>query len=203
MPSRSTKITLEKATQEYQSQLTGSPGASHLLVRGITNETIERFRLGYVEVPLLGDERFVGRISIPYLTVSGVVQLRYRTTLEGWKPKYDQYKGEGTRPFNVSTIGSQETIYIVEGEIDAITLDQAGYSAIGIPGATNWSKVYRRILRHHSCVVLADGDKAGREFADRVSQDVRCKTIVFPDDEDVNSLYAKHPDYLMELITIE
>jgi len=189
VPPHSTKNLLERATEVYRSQLPGSPGEFHLSGRGITIETMQKFRLGYVADPLLGDEYYIGRISIPYLTASGVVSVRYRTAAEA-KPKYLSSPGDVGRPFNVLALGSNNKVYVTEGEMDAITLDQMGLTAIGIPGATQWQRVYGRILRFRTVVVLADGDQAGRDFADAISRDIRVKVIHMPDGEDVNSVYC-------------
>jgi DNA primase len=202
VPPYSTKQLLEKATEEYQNQLRASPGLSHLLVRGFTEDTIQKFRLGYVEAPLSGDEKYVGRISIPYQTVSGVVALRYRTVIDE-RPKYLSMDGFKTRPFNVAALGLSSTVYITEGEMDAITLDQMGLCAIGIPGAQSWQSAYRRFLRFTRVILICDGDEAGRNLADRVTQDVpHLKVINMADGEDVNSIYvALGEQRLKELIT--
>jgi len=208
VPPRSTKNLLERASAAYQSQLVGSPGESHLLERGITKETIERFRLGFVDSPLLGDERFYGRISIPYQTVTGIVSIRFRVTTatktETTK-KYLSSAGDPGRPFNVQSLDRINKIcYLTEGEMDAIILDQMGLTSIGIPGAQAWNPIFGRILRHRNVVLLADGDKAGRELADTVGKQTRIKVVSMPADEDVNSMYLNlGADKFLEWITTE
>lgn len=193
VPSRSSKNLLEQATSEYQSQLPESPGESHLLARGISQEAIQHFRLGYVASPISGDERYRGRLVIPYLTVSGVVQTRFRTTTDE-DPKYLSSSGDSGRPFNVASLAEAGSFWIItEGEIDAITLWQLGYNAIGIPGRTMWDRLYVRLLRHRRVILLADGDKAGRELAEDVGNDLPGLTVIhMPAGEDVNSMYNKH-----------
>ena len=200
VPSRSSKNLLEKATAEYQNQLPGSPGESHLLARGISQQSIEHFRLGYVNSPISGDERYKGRLSIPYLTVTGVVTMRFRTTTDE-DPKYLSVSGDPGRPFNVADL-SGSAIFLTEGEIDAITLHQMGYASLGIPGATQWNSLYCRLLRFRRTYLLADGDKAGRDFAEAVGSDIRGLTVLhMPSGEDVNSMFVnKGISYFEELI---
>ena len=127
--------------------------------------------------------------------------MRFRTTTDE-DPKYLSVSGDSGRPFNVADL-SGSVIFLTEGEIDAITLHQMGYSALGIPGATQWNGLYCRLLRFRRVFLLADGDKAGRDFAEAVGSDIRGLTVLhMPSGEDVNSMYvAKGSKYFEELIS--
>lgn len=185
------KKLLEENTLTYEKQLRDSPGVRHLLDRGFTQETIRHFRLGYVEDPLLGDERFKNHISIPYQTRSGIIQLRYRRVL-GDGSKYNSHSGDSHRLFNVRTLESKGPVFITEGEMDAITAYQCGISAVGLPGANSWNSVLARCFRFRNVRILADGDTPGREFAEQVCKDIfGAKVINFPDGHDVGSFFLE------------
>jgi len=126
--------------------------------------------------------------------------MRFRSTTDE-DPKYLSVSGDSGRPFNVADLNGS-AIFLTEGEIDAITLHQIGYSAIGIPGATQWNVIYSRLLRYRSVTLLSDGDKAGRDFAEAVGSDIRGLTVLhMPSGEDVNSMYQlKGAEYFEELI---
>ena len=58
-------------------------------------------RLGVVVEPETGHEAFVGRLSIPYITKTGVVDLRFRSLNPAVEPKYMGLTGAETKMYNV------------------------------------------------------------------------------------------------------
>ena len=129
--------------------------------------------------------------------------MRYRTVIDE-KPKYLSDVGYSPRPFNVQALyyDTDDTIYVTEGEFDAIILDQANFAAIGIPGSQAWKRVFARLLRYRSVVVLADGDDAGKAFSQAIANDVRARVIRMPKGEDVNSMFlGLDEDEFRKLIT--
>ena len=196
VPSKSSKELSEEHTAEYQRQLPGSLGESTLLARGLTNETIEHFRLGYVSSPISGHEMFQGRIAIPYQTVSGIVAMRFKRVGEDG-PKMLVPVGDQGRPYNVSALSKSGPLFVVEGEPDTWIGWQCGMLTLGFPGAKSWKKLYRRILMHWNVTILADGDEAGQQFAQQVAKDIhgaamRTKIISFPDGEDLGSMFLQY-----------
>jgi DNA primase len=202
---------LEARHQQYREMFKGSPAEEYLIGRGITTETADYFKLGYVESPaLVDDERYLGRLCIPYLTSSGVVQMRFRKMTDGGA-KYLGDLGVDGRPFNTLALKNPaRTIYLTEGEIDAMTIFQLGLPSIGIPGANLWTKLFARMFRYRSVVILVDGDTtilrdgktAGQLFAHEVAKDLdEYRIIQMPDGEDVNSVLQKFgPDELKRKI---
>lgn len=197
VPSSATRRSLEQRTSAYEQQMDGSPAETYLKGRGITNEAIVRFRLGYVGSPTIGDEQYHGRIHIPYLTPTGVVCSRFRAVDDLVHPKYKSEHGVSGRPFNVWALRSVEPVmYITEGELDAISATVAGLPAVGFPGATSWDKLYSRMFRFRRVVILADDDgldadgelKAGGKFANKVASDLNGAKIITMTGGDVNSV---------------
>ena len=202
VPSRSLKNLLEEHTTEYQSQLSGSPGESHLLERGVTPEAIQHFRLGYVGEPAQGDDYYRGRISIPYTTVTGVVSIRFRSLEVDPEKKYLTVQGESARPYNVDCLKKAKLLILTEGEIDTIICWQMGLASLGIPGADAWNPLWARFLRFRKVVMFADGDDAGKRCAATVKKDVP-SLIVFsmPWKKDVNDMYLdKGETYFRSLL---
>jgi DNA primase len=196
VPSRSSKELLETNTAEYQRQLKGSPGESTLLARGLTPQTIQNFRLGYVDSPISGDEMYKNRITIPYQTVSGIVSMRFKL-VDGDGPKMLVHPGEQGRPYNVGALSGSGPLFIVEGEPDVWIGWQCGLLTLGFPGAKTWKKIYRRILMHWDVTILADGDEPGLELAEEIAKDIRGvakrqKIISFPKGEDLNSMFLEY-----------
>lgn len=155
----------------------------------------QAFWVGVVENPMPGHETFQGRLAIPYVTPTGVVDLRFRSLSEE-EPKYLGLPGATTTLFNVSAL-FQATNYICvcEGEIDTMVMTtKTRHKTVGVPGATNWKSHYNRILNDfETVIVMADGDSAGHSFAQKITRELgNVRTVQMPDGEDVNSMYIKN-----------
>lgn len=188
--SRSQKILLEKATSYYEAHLPLAEG--YLAQRGITMQTAQEIRLGVVVDPLPGQEHFIGRLAIPYLTPTGPVDIRFRA-MGPEEPKYMGMSGTETRLYNVKALQTAgDFIAVCEGEIDTITLNYGcGIPAVGVPGVNAWKKHYGRLLADFEHIyVFADGDQPGSDFAKTLSKEYSNVIIMqMPDGEDVNSMF--------------
>ena len=191
--SLSQKESLTKAAKYYHSAL--AEAEEYLAGRGITMEQATRARLGVVLEPLTGHEAYLNRLAIPYITRSGVVDIRFRS-MDLSEPKYMGMAGATTHLYNVGAFfRATSYISICEGEIDTITLDTVcGIPAVGVPGVNNWKKHYTRLLQDFDKVFLfADGDSAGADFAKSLSRELGNLVVVnMPEGEDVNSMYRKN-----------
>jgi DNA primase len=188
--SASFKSALEEATSRYQANLDSAQ--EYLTGRGISPDTAMAFRLGVVSAPITGHEQYAGRLAIPYLGLdASVYGLRFRA-MNGEEPKYTQLAGIPTRMFNVRAIHRPgDTLHVTEGELDALILEQAGFSAVGVPGATNWKRHHSRLVAGFTKVFIwGDGDKAGAQFARTVNESMNNGVVVnLAPGMDVNDLY--------------
>lgn len=181
--------------------------------RGLTDETIDRFMLGYASGGtqlldfLLGknftlDEiRLTGLagpdrngepqdfhykcITIPYMVGAGCVQIRGRM-FEG-HAKYRTPPGQKARLFNSIDTFSAETVIIAEGEFDAMILSQLGYNAVGVPGSTNWTPDWNNYLKEVTHVfIVFDPDDAGRQGSAKIEGMLgpKAKPVTLPVAED-------------------
>ncbi|CAB4140069.1 Archaeal primase DnaG/twinkle, TOPRIM domain [uncultured Caudovirales phage] len=180
---------LLQATHQYASQI--HLAAEYLATRNLSVEEAQRFHLGVVKDALPGHEQYTGRLAIPYITPSGVVDIRFRA-IGNADPKYMGMPGAKTSMFNAQVVlTASDYICVTEGEIDCITMSvKTSHPAIGIPGANNWKPFYSKILDDFDTViVLADGDSAGMDFGKKVSRELGNVNIVqMPEGHDVNSI---------------
>ena len=180
---------LLQATHQYASQI--HLAAEYLATRNLSVEEAQRFHLGVVKDALPGHEQYTGRLAIPYITPSGVVDIRFRA-IGNADPKYMGMPGAKTSMFNAQVVlTASNYICVTEGEIDCITMSvKTNHPAIGIPGANNWKPFYSKILDDFDTViVLADGDSAGMDFGKKVSRELGNVNIVqMPEGHDVNSI---------------
>lgn len=181
-------------------------GAQYLTDRGIGKEVANYFRIGMVANPLPGDDLYRGRLSIPYLTPSGVVGVKYRA-IDNTEPRYLTSSGATMkRLYNTSVLLDPHlTVYLCEGEIDTITASMCGLPAVGVPGVDTWEKKNYRAFRNRRVIILADGDDKGQglQFAETVMANVdNCGIILF-DGTDVNKFYVDYgKDALLEKVGV-
>jgi DNA primase len=189
----SQKELLGIASRKYQESI--HLAEDYLRSRGITMEVARLARLGVVAEPETGHEAYVGRLSIPYITKTGIVDLRFRSLNPAVEPKYMGMIGSDTRMYNVLDIErAGDWIGVCEGELDTLTMSRCvGIPCVGVPGANSWKKHYTRLLADFERVfVFADGDGPGREFANSLARELPVTIVGFGDGEDANSAYTKY-----------
>lgn len=191
------KSLLESQTSQYQEHL--YIAAEYLEARGITEDTAVSARLGVADEQIHGDPNAAfQRLSIPFLTRSGVVDLRYRCIRnhdcgEMGCAKYLGRVGSTLRLYGVEDlVSASNTIAVTEGELDRLILRQLGFAAVGQPGSESWKSHWTRLFEDFSrIVVFGDGDDAGKRFVrnwlERFPHSV--EAVQLPPGEDVNSMY--------------
>jgi DNA primase len=220
VPSLEHRIWLAGQVETFHANLRADPdggAARYLTDRGITTRTIDRFKLGYT-----GDheqKKLAHRLVIPYLSPAGPWHLKYRCITDHdcksqghGKYIYDD-TGAEQHLYNASTLLTADRVVVVEGELDAISVEQAGANAVAFPGADTWKK--NRWWRWcfdsvTEVVVVADGDdpaknqkdptkgvgeEAARMVADSLRTslpDVDVRVVVMPLGHDSNSYLAEH-----------
>ena len=196
----SQKDLLGQATRKYQESI--YQAEDYLASRGIPIEVARLARLGVVEEPETGHEAYLGRLAIPYVTKTGVVDIRFRSLNPAVEPKYMGMTGSDTKMYNVLDIErAGDWIGVCEGELDTITLSRCvGIPCVGVPGSNSWKKHYTRLLADFERVfVFADGDQPGKEFAAGLARELPVTIVSMPEGEDVNSIYVKFgADYIRE-----
>jgi len=188
----SQKDLLNKATAKYAESISQAEG--YLRSRGIPLEVARLVSLGVVAEPEVGHEAFTGRLSIPYITKTGVVDLRFRSLNPAVEPKYMGMTGAETKMYNVLDVErAGDFIGVCEGEIDTLTISRCvGIPCVGVPGANSWKKHYTRLLADFERVfVFADGDQPGTEFARSLARELPVTIIQLPDGQDVNSMFVQ------------
>ena len=196
-PSESQKNWLGNLADRYNSSL-DAPTLAYLADRGIDQDAANGYRLGLVTDPDPAHQAYAGRLSIPFITPTGVVYMRFRC-LEDHKcedhGKYQGVSGDSTHLYNVSALHvAGDTIVVTEGELDALISTEAGVPAVGVPGATNWKPFYYRLFDDYERVILVgDGDTAGREFVATLARNLgNSIRRPMPEGYDVNSYVLEH-----------
>jgi DNA primase len=186
------KDLLGRAVDKYKESI--YLAEDYLRSRGIPLEVARLASLGVVEEPEVGHEQYIGRLAIPYVTKTGVVDLRFRSLNPAVEPKYMGLTGAETKMYNVVDIEkANDFIGVCEGELDTITMSGCvGIPCVGVPGANSWKKHYTRLLADFERVfVFADGDQPGTEFARSLARELPVTIIQLPEGHDVNSMFVQ------------
>ena len=187
------KELLGKSVKKYAESI--HLAEDYLASRGIPLEVARLAQLGVVAEPDTGHEMYAGRLAIPYITKTGVVDLRFRSLNPAVEPKYMGMTGAETKMYNVLDVErAGDFIGVCEGELDTITVSSCvGFFCVGVPGSNSWMKHYTRLLSDFQRVfVFADGDQAGTEFARSLARELPVTIVQLPDGEDVNSAFVKY-----------
>lgn len=151
-----------------------------LLSRGLEQRTIDAFKIG--EMSRDGKEIAV----FPYLRDGVLINAKYRNPDD----KKDMRQEKDAEPclFGWHLIDPKvRQVAICEGEIDAMTLWQAGIPALSVnAGAGNHQWIesdWDRLERFSDILIAFDADDAGRKGAKEVTRRLgiaRCRNLTFP-----------------------
>lgn len=146
--------------------------------RGLTDETINRFKLGF------HDDWFL----IPFFVDSAFRNFQMRKDIPSKRIK-SWYKGVGPLLFNSDLLKVVDSVVITEGPVDAILLNQYGIPAVSHNGgAENWLDEWFEYFMYTKNIVIAyDNDKPGRMGARKIAKNLgiyRCKLYNFDGYED-------------------
>lgn len=134
--------------------LTGSRGAAYLKRRGLTAATMERFNLGY--------EAATDAIVIPYPgSANGYHVKRAIKKKQYLKPRRAEAGAEPV--FNAGALYSgAEAVFIVEAQLCAISIEQAGGAAVAIGGSGDRKLIdlVRQRPTTSALIVCLDNDKS-------------------------------------------
>lgn len=152
--------------------------------RGISLDTLKKFNIGYVgqwKHPKVASNSYVPdspRLIIPndgggYLA---------RDTREGTS-KYAKQRVGNTGLFNSAALKqSEQPVYIVEGEIDALSIIDTGGQAVALCSTSNANKFLEVVKENTPAITLIislDTDDAGKKAADTISSGLKELNISF------------------------
>jgi DNA primase len=118
---------------------------------------------------------------VPYLTPTGVVQIRYKCILDHDHKAVSCSKmlgetGVETTLYNPGTLlDATGPVVLVEGEPDVWAVETlAGLPAVGVPGAQAWKRhpYWSRCFVGLDLILVSDGDAAGDSLAETISADL-------------------------------
>lgn len=159
--------------------------------RGISNNTL--LRMGITE--------HEGQICFNYYRDGELVNIKYR----GRGKKFSLNKGSQLIFYNLDAIKDEDEAVIVEGEIDCLSLYEAGiYNVVSVPnGATTGNTSLRYLdncwqyfVNKKKVVIFTDNDEPGNQLAAelsrRIGREICFKVTPPPECKDANDVLQKH-----------
>lgn len=193
----------------------------YLYNRGVTDETIDRFNLGYaggglreyllnakgfrkdlcVRAKVLIEnndgvvkDRFYKRVLFPNMKRREVVNISGRS-LDNSEPKYLHLPGELEHLFNEDALLDHKIVFLSEGAPDCLTLEQNGYPSVAVLGAKNFKpNDTGKFSRCETVYLCLDPDPAGKEGALKIARMLldKAKIIELPEGLDINDYFKTH-----------
>lgn len=189
-----------RSTGQHPPAERGCTIADYAQAKGLRVEFLRS--LGVDEIYYMG----APAVRFPYLNPDGdVACTRYRVSLDG-AIRVRTKAGDRHCLYGLNQLHQAAEagyVILVEGESDAQTLWQAGYPALGLPGANGWSE--DRDAPHLDAIpvlyVLIEPDRGGEAVlkwlsASRIRERVRL--VVLNDVKDVSALYLADPGRFSE-----
>jgi len=161
----------------------GTPARQLLSERGLTDETMRRWRLGYqpsdaYEDPsvwgLEGKRIWLPRgIVIPWHMDGQLWQVKFRRP-DPSDPKYISVRGGTPVLYGADTLAAHDVIVLPEGELDAVLLEQhcgdlVGVATLGSASRRPDALAADHLLGARVILTLCDSDTAGERGADRLA----------------------------------
>lgn len=153
--------------------------------RGISLETLNRFKIGYVENwrhPKAPNAPASPRLIIPTSKESYLARDTRENIPEEQKP-YSKSKVGSIHIFNAKALQTAtKPIFIVEGELDALSIIEVGGEAVAL-GTTTKAKSLLEILKttkpEQPLIISLDNDEAGEKAYKELSEGLQGLSIPF------------------------
>ena len=174
--------------------------------RGITRAVVDDAKIGY-------DKRW---IQFPFYKGGEVVNIKSRTA----DKKFRQEKNAEKCFYRFDHMQGMETIIITEGEMDALSLVQAGFTNVvsvpdgaTAPGSNPSDRKFsylisaeEHLMNAEKVILCTDSDKAGLHLRDELSRRIgreKCCRVNYPDDcKDMNEVLSKYgEERILEIVS--
>lgn len=159
--------------------------------RRISAETCLKLKITHQDEYIPQINKITSVIAFNYFFQNEIVNIKYRDGAKNFK----LFKGAELIPYNLDSVINQDEVWIVEGEMDCLSLVEAGIeSVISVPnGAGNntnyldrFMPIFDSVKKVHICT---DNDTKGRELKELLANRFgkhKCDYIIFDGCKDAN-----------------
>lgn len=165
--------------------------------RGLSEETIDRFMLGFHPHKNL--------VTIPYNAdlSSGYI---HRILWSG----NNKYCKHGNEIFNAAALQNHDTVFVTEGQFDALSFEELGYPCVGLGGTNEIGKLVALLnaTENRKTLILAlDNDAPGRKatakLIDMLAEtdcDLMWNTRIYREFKDANEFLVRDREGFRQMI---
>lgn len=149
--------TLIRKAEERQSEI-----IQYFTARGFTPATIKRFHIGYHPAFILASTK-EPRAIIPYPGESYYTARRLSQAQDQDDKKYLYPKktdAGGKRLFNAPAL-QHNVVFVVEGQLDAMSIEQCGYAAVGCNETKQLVDALQNGGQANAFIIIPDADETG------------------------------------------
>ena len=146
------------------------PMPSYLYDRGFTEDTLKRWKVGY--------DRKKGEVVIPIFSPDNELLGLVRRSVT--KRRYGNSAGldKSHILFGIDKAVGARKVYVVEGPLDAMWLDQYGYSSVGLLGCNLSDRQAQLLVEYFRVAVFVlDNDEPGRHGAEVARKKLRGRLV--------------------------
>ncbi len=167
----------------------------YLTKRGLSIDTQRKFRCGYTPNFMYKSNQTTPAIIIPTANTS----FMWRSTTENIKQK------RGTTHILNSVALTAPYCFVVEGEIDCMSVDECGFACIGLGSTSNIRKIFDFDISNTVLIIALDNDKAGCKAAvelEKLCKEHKTPYVIAPEDvwgdcKDANELLVSDRQMLI------
>lgn len=167
--------------------------------RGISNNTTLRFKLSESSEWMPNAEKEIPVICFNYYRNDQLVNIKFR----GRDKDFKMNKGSELIFYNLDAIKNERTAIIVEGEIDCLTLHEAGFfNVVSVPNGASKGKLeyldncWQYFEDKETIFLMLDNDDPGNALRDELARRLgknRCMKLEYPEGcKDANEILIKH-----------
>lgn len=195
-----------KVYRKPEIKITDLPGhvVEWFRTRGISEQVLRRNKIGYEKVYMPQIEDFVSAIRFPFYRGGDLINIKSRDGKKNFRLE------SGSERIFYGLDDMAETTIVVEGEIDKLSVEEAGFiNCVSVPDgapspkAKDYTSKFefletceRELTKVKTFILAVDSDEPGRvlqeELARRLGKE-RCKTVAWPKDcKDANEVLQKY-----------
>lgn len=164
--------------------------------RNITSETLNQMKISYSTIWMPQVEKNVGAICFNFFRDGQLINVKYRDRDKNFRLVKDAEKIF----YNLDGIKNQKEIWIVEGEMDCLTMVQAGITnCCSVPNGANEKNnnleyldtCWQYFEKCEQVYILTDKDRPGNVLADELARRIgleRSFRITLPNHKDINEV---------------
>lgn len=168
--------------------------------RGISNNTLLRFKISQSVEWMFKAQAKIPVVCFNYYRDGELVNIKFR----GKDKDFSLVKGAELILYNIDAIKDTDTAIIVEGEIDCLSMYEAGiYNCVSVPNgaAKNNNLTYidnciEYLIDKKKIIIAVDNDEIGQKLKDELARRLdidRCFYLDYPQDcKDANDVLIKY-----------